>query len=157
MSDARLHVYMTVHEESPTLSEDLEEIVQEGLDELMEEIEWSWRQKAAMTLDTSREEYLKGISVERTGDEIQVTLDGWLPVAVETGCEPFAMKPGLLGSALFRVIPMGKPKASKGFATVSINSTGWWHPGIQARSIATQVEDEMESLFDKVFANKFTV
>ena len=114
-----------------------------SIDDVSDELEKIWRDKAGQQLHTSKQAYLDGLSFHTSGDEVQVTVDGGLATAVETGSERFDLKPGFLGSATSRVIPIGG-----GFKTVSAKSDGWWHPGIQARDIGTQVIDELEDHTD---------
>lgn len=124
--------------------------IEKGLDALQNRIEDTWHAKAAMTLKTSLEAYQKGIKVTRSSDGVSVTLEGWLPVAVETGVQRFDMKSGLLAGRSTRVIGFDK-SSDKGFRTVSPQSTKWWHPGIQARAIYSQVKNEMDQLVGDVF------
>ena len=104
------------------LEREFQKAVEEGMNELSEEVEWEWRTQAAQKLDTSRDEYLKALSFTKQKDSVEVTLDGWVANMVELGHQRFNMKPGLLKGNLWRVIPLGKPKGSKGFSKVSINS-----------------------------------
>src|SRR5688500_13749318 len=69
---------------------------EEGMDKLAEEMEWVWRQKAAATLKTSKDEYLKNLTVTNDKESITFSLEGFLPTAVETGTEGFDLKPGFL-------------------------------------------------------------
>jgi hypothetical protein len=154
MSGARYTVNMVhIGVDEDGFSEAFNKILSEGVDAMAEEIEWRWRQKASSTLKTSREEYLKGISVEVHNGTIQCNLDGWLPVAVETGCEQFDMKPGLLAGRIFRNIPMNKPFTH--FKRLSTFSKGWNFPGLQARGILKQVEDELEEITEKSLDHLF--
>lgn len=152
--------------------EDIEGGIDAGMEVLAEEIEWQWRKKAAETLEATRDEYLSSLSVDRYGNEIQVQLNGEMATAVETGSEPFDLKPGFLGGALYRIIPIapGYPRhnprsnEARRFRTVSRNSPpdSWWHPGIQARNIGQQVQDELkegklEQIFQEAFASRTTV
>jgi hypothetical protein len=81
--------------------------------------------------------------------DVDVRLTGWVPVAIEQGAPRFDMKPGILGSRESRVIPLDKDPVE--FRTMKAQSSGWWHPGLQARSIAAQVQKEMPRLVDDVF------
>ncbi len=144
------------------LESEFDGVIDEGLDTLAEEIEWSWREKAAKKLRESKEEYLDGLSVERIGNDIQGKLTGPLAVAVETGAKSFDLKPGFLGNRLSRIIPMGEYKGGDGpvvpqigrFRTVSVGSSGWIHPGWEPRAIHEEIQEEIDdTLADKVFGS----
>jgi hypothetical protein len=144
MSNARLYVQMDVEGfDMPGVFDAIEEGIEEGFQRLAEAIEWEWRQKAAQTLRTSREEYLRGLSVDVQGTEITVRVTGALAVAVESGSEPFDMKDGFLRGALSRTIPMESPLR---FRQAPAKTAVWWHPGIQARAIGDQVQSDMDRL-----------
>lgn len=140
------------------LQEKFEAAVEEGVEEWAEEIEWSWRAKAASTLTQSRESYLKAISVERVGaTEIVSTLTSgdsqkWnLPRAIEFGSDSYDLKKGFLQGRQYRVIPMGYPTINR-FRTVSQFSSGWQHPGFEPRGLLEEVQEEMEGgKIDEIF------
>ena len=128
-----------------------------GMDELTKKVEDSWKQKATASLDTSKDEYLKALKIDSNQETITVSLNGWLPVVVETGAEPFDLKPGLLQGRQSRPIPIGKP--FKYFRTVSVNSPAdsWiWkehkHPG--GVQINKQIQEEVDNnLVPKIFGD----
>lgn len=140
------------------LMEEFDEHVDEGMDKLADEIEQVWRDKATETLNTSREQYLKGLSVERIGRDIQMVLNGFLPVALEEGHERYDMKPGFLGSGLNRIIPIGKSSGQKPvFRMMRTDSTNWFHPGFEAKRIHEQVQEEVdERLVEEIFQPLFS-
>ena len=67
------------------------------------------------------------------------------------------MKPGLLGGALSKVIPIGKSAGkSVNLVTLRADSPGWHHPGFQAKRIHVQVQTEVaEKLVPKLFSEAF--
>jgi len=134
----------------------MEKDIDESLDRLAEEIEWAWRIKASQQLNTSKKEYLDGLHIERVDDTIQAVLKGFIPNAVEEGYGQYDMKPGMLGNALYKVIPIGK-KAGKTptFRTMTKNSKGWIHPGFKKRAIGEQIQDDMDEIAKKAFAPMF--
>ncbi len=88
-------------------------------------------------LSTSAEKYLSGTSFNLDSNGVTITVEGWFPVAVEQGGDPFDLKPGFLRTRINRVIPIkGK------FLTVSVRSRAgsWWHPGIEAKGIFPKIE-----------------
>jgi len=123
--------------------------VEDSFQKLAEEIEWKWRQKASIQLHTSRQQYLDGLHVDYSHNEITASLTGWLPVAVEQGTQGFDMTKGLLGGALHRTIGIEKAKSGHLFNEVGQGST-WWHPGILARRIHKQVEREVPGMLSDI-------
>lgn len=131
----------------------LGESVDEFLDELRDEVEWTWRRLAAPALNSSRREYLDNLSVTREGDDIVMSLTGDLATAVETGQQSFDLKPGFLKGAKYRVIPLVSDRGPVKFRTVSHTSKGWKHPGITPRNIIPSVQNELQSgLIGEVFS-----
>lgn len=155
------------------IDERFKQTIEDGLDELSQEIEWRWRTKASSTLVESRKKYLDGLSIERFGNEIQVILKDFMSAAVEGGSQPQNLKQ-IFGMG--RVIPMGHPPAQAHawfhagremprFRTVS-NKSPWIHPGITPRksgtnpqnlTIGEQIQKECEEtiideVFDKIFS-----
>lgn len=136
------------------ISQKLEEAIEEGWATVAKEIERVWQEKAAQELNSTRDDYLKGLSVDHLGgDLIQATLTGFLPVAIEEGHQGYDMKKGMMGSAVRRVIPIGKRKGGNiNFRTMTAASDGWWHPGFQAKQIHKQVQEEVaERVIPEVF------
>lgn len=129
----------------------VQKMVESGMEKFRDEIEKKWRERAESTLDTSRDQYLEGLSVTHSGMDIDVKLTGWLPVAVEQGTPRFDMKPGILGTDDSRVIPLGGGMGAPKFRTMKAQSSGWWHPGIQARAISEQVKKEIPQMVKDVF------
>jgi hypothetical protein len=147
------------------------ETMEDGLDELAEEVEWFWRQKASETLVESKDKYLKDFSIERVGGEVQVVLKG-MAAAMEGGSGPQNLGQTF---GLGKIIPMGFPPAVGSahfhqgrvmprFRTVSNNSP-WMHKGITPGvsgsrptgiSISERVQTEMdERIVDEVFTKVF--
>lgn len=137
------------------ISDELAEKIEENLDEVTEEIEWSWRKHASKKLKESKEEYLKSLKITRSGNTIQAELSSPLAVHVEVGSNYFDLKPGFLKTRLSRIIPMKNPLR---FRTVSLGKRGWKHPGIRAREIHKDVMYDFENeilpqAMDKLMAN----
>jgi len=128
-----------------------EDVFHEGLDKVAVRLEELWREKAKSTLNTSKDAYLAGISVERVGDEIDFSLNGALAVAVESGSDGFDMKPGILKNKPFVNVPINDGSGNPIFRRMSKRSTGWNHPGIRARNLTEQVEKEATPIIDDVF------
>lgn len=135
------------------LNNAVDKAVSEGLDNLVNELETRWLRHAEMKLNTSIQDYMEGVSVAKTKDGAEITIKGWLPVALETGAPGFDMKPGLLAGRDFRVIPMHDGE----FRTVSKNSPpeSWKHPGLEARNIHEAVEAEADDIIQKSFGSAF--
>ena len=128
----------------------IEKELKRGMREYRDEIEQEWRLMVYQTTNTTTDAYLAGLTVEiQGGDTVVASVDGWLPIALETGVPRFDMKPGLLKGRISRVIRL----ANGNFRTVSINSPkdSWWHPGIQARDIASKIEREAPKIMEEVF------
>jgi len=74
--------------------------------------EWI-RQAQESSLITAKEEYINGIGEVEAPSATQrtITLEGWLPNAIEEGAGSFDMKPGLLKGKEHVAVPMlyGKP------------------------------------------------
>jgi hypothetical protein len=109
--------------------------------------------KASGTLRNTLQEFMEGVNVELSEDGVEVTIDGWLPLALEEGTGRFDMKPGLLAGRQHRTIPMH----DGGFRRVSENSpaSSWWHPGLQAANISEQVKEEVEPYAEELFKRIF--
>ena len=137
------------------MSEEIEEMVRDGMPKLRRKIRAAWDEKASQIFSASTQKrYMQGVrfSVDKDSLEIDVVIKGWLPVALETGAPRFDMKPGLLQGRDSRVIPMH----DGGFRTVSIRSPqdSWWHPGLQATDLAGEVQKEIPDMLPKVFTRK---
>jgi hypothetical protein len=159
MDEASFSVKMEVKgiEDIDSLEQHFSDAVNSGMRELKDVIEEKWKDLAEQQLDTSKEEYLKGLSVQSIDNDVFVELTGWLPVSVETGADRFDMKKTLLGDKVSKVIPFDKGGGQVGFRTITQNSDGWWHPGIQAKSIYSQVQDALdEDMLEDVFKDKLT-
>lgn len=137
------------------LADEVEQLVLNHMAELSTKIESTWRSKAESTLNTSKEKYLGGLTVEHSGDKVTAIITGWLPVGVEMGIDRFDMKSKLIGS---RIVPlMGADGGDRRFRTMKAGGQGWWHPGIQARKIHEQVASELEStILPAVFGPAFS-
>jgi len=135
------------------------DLLAEGMENLRNEIEKSWRLKAKNSLTTSLKSYEDALTVRVDGEAIEATLSGgpekdrWLAESVEVGQGPFDLKPFLLQGRSSRVIHL----ADGNFRTVSLDSPAdsWWHPGIQAKSIHMQVEAELPKLTERAFSHIF--
>ena len=123
------------------------------LDKFAKLIETEWMSKAALVIHTTLKEYKEGASVKPVSDGVELTLEGWLPVALETGGEPYDMKPGLLGNRESRVIPIAKDPGQ--FRTVSKHSPpdSWWHPGFEGLEIHKELEADADKLLQEAFGN----
>jgi len=67
-----------------------------------------WQNLAQTRLKSSRSEYIRGINTTQRGErEWEISLNGWLPNAVEGGLNPFDMKPGLLGGKKAKIAKDG--------------------------------------------------
>ena len=139
------------------IGDGLEEAFEESMEEIGEEIEWETRRLAASTLEESLSKYLDGLSTERNGTEIQINLKGELAAAVEGGSGTFDLKPGYLGGALSRIIPLtGKQPLRFRRAPFSGNSPPWVHPGIKPRRLIDKAVDKViTSDTDRIFEEKF--
>lgn len=139
------------------LEKEFDKAIEEGMDKLKDAIETTWHKKAGELLHTSKDKYLQGLSVERVGkDTIQATLTGFLPVGIEEGHKSYDMKPGLLGSGLSKVIPIGKGAGrTPSFRRITQNTKGWIHPGWpQAKKIHVEVQKEIdETLKMEIFGD----
>ena len=135
------------------LEEGMESAINDAMHKFAEEVEFTWRRKAADKLNTSRQKYLEGLKVDVVAGEVQASLTGWFPVAIEDGWERYDMKPGLLKNAQSKVIPIGKNAGeTPKFVTMRANSPGWWHPGFEPQHISNDVQDEVdERIVDEVF------
>lgn len=123
------------------------ELVEATMKGLSNKVEKLWREKASQRLNTSKEKYLAGINVEASDHGVMMTLSGFLPTALEQGTQRYDLKPGLLGSALFKIIPIGKDAGkTPDFKTLTPASKGWWHPGFQAMDIIGEVTEEIGDL-----------
>lgn len=137
------------------MGKEISQQIEESLDEIAEEIEWSWRRHAANKLKESKDEYLNSLKVSRVGTTIEVSLNSKLAFYIENGSSAFDLKPGFLKGKLHRIIPMKNPLR---FRTVSIRSSGWKHPGIKAREIHKDVmldfeQEILPQVMDKLMSN----
>lgn len=147
---------LIIHMESKGINENdlqtaFDDMFDEGMDQIEKELERVWREKASSTLKTSKEDYLNGLSVERTGNDIQFVLKGALPIALEEGAPSYDMKPGLLKNLTHRTIPINSKTSNPVFRQLSTKSKGWIHPGFKPRKIHEEVMDEAEAIYSKVF------
>lgn len=133
-----------------------------AMDELADEVEWTWRRLAADSskLNTTKQTYLDAIEVSREGDSIVLALTDTLAAAVEEGSDPYDLKPGFLKGRTHRVIPLVESGRPVQFRTISQKSGPWIHPGIHPRSIVGEVKAEVENtilsdVFDRVMARGY--
>ena len=153
-AEARLIIEMDIQGANwDALADAFEEQVEAGMKTLASEIDSAWRAKANEQLHTSLKQYLDGLKIEANGLEITAELTGFLAVAIETGQDAYDMKPGLLGGAIARVVPIGKRGGKPiNYVTLRPDSKGWKHPGFVAKNIADQVQTVVsEDLTQKVF------
>lgn len=145
------------------IADELEDAFDEGMSAVSEEIEWETRRLASNTLEESLSTYLEGLSIETYGSEIQVNLEGELATAVEGGSDRFDLKPGYLGNALSRIIPLtGREPLRFRTAPYSSNSPPWYHPGIKPRrlidkAIGKVFESDMDRIFDEKFRSRIKI
>jgi hypothetical protein len=126
-----------------------------ALEELTDEVEWVWRKIAAGSnkLNTTKDIYLDAIKVEREGDEIVMSLTNDLANQVESGSDPYDLKPGFLKGRTHRVIPLVEQGRPVKFRMISQKSEPWIHPGIHPRNIIDEVKAELENnIIDEVFS-----
>lgn len=137
------------------VEEALEDIIYEGMDELAETIEWEIRTLAAKGLHDTRQVYLDALTVDVHEDSFQIELDHPLATAVESGSDPFDMKPGFLrGRTTRKLMLTGRLGKNRQPATVprpavvpfSQYNPPWWHPGIKARNFITKTVDDVEDI-----------
>lgn len=146
--------------DTKALEQEIKEKIESGMDELLEEIEWTWRMKASSELNTSKQAYLDGLNFEKNGTDIDINISGGLAVAIESGSEKFNLKPGFLKNGkmggLYNTIPI-MINGVQQYRTVrpGQQKTPWDHPGIQARSFGDKVKVEMDDMVDKVFSKLF--
>lgn len=131
--------------------------VENALKAVAAEVKEYWQEQASITLNTSKEAYIKSITTVNNGDgTFSVTLAGkggnasknerWLAKAREAGIPSFDMKPGLLKGSVSRVIRLPGEK----FRTVSSTSSGWVHPGMPAANLRDRVEAQLkDTIFPK--------
>lgn len=94
---------------------DLENFRQGVIDNIEAEATAEWEHLAAATLGDTAEEYIEGISSEKSGaDRVVLRLDGTLAEMQEKGAAPFDMKPGLLDGNAYRIIPITHGNPLKG-------------------------------------------
>lgn len=152
----RLIVDMEVHGiDWDWLEGQFDKELKEGMKKLSEEIDTTWRKFAEERLNQSKAQYLEGLHVDLIGQDVQAELRGFVPVAVEEGLAGYDMKPGLLGTALAKVIPIGKRAGESPRPTrLTQNSKGWKHPGFQARKIHEDVQSKVdEEIMPKIFGD----
>lgn len=157
MADAKLIINLNlIGIDEAALLSSVEDDIKQGMEKLAEDVEWAWRKKAAEVLHTSRQEYLDGLRVDHNDGDIQVSLSGWLPVALETGFPSFDMHSTLLadGSAS-KVIPIRTPDGVPIFRTISVGSPGWIHPGFDKRGIGEDIQEDLPGMIDEAFKNVF--
>lgn len=154
----RFHVEMKVTPPDwDKFEEEMEKEIDQGLQQFTDRIEEIWRDKAEKMLKTTKNEYLKGLQVEKTSEGASATLSGFLPVALEKGTPSWDMKKTHLGDALFKIIPIGAKKSEnippKDFAIMSQNSplNSWIHPGFKGINIGEEIKSEVPEIVDEIF------
>lgn len=142
------------------LEEEFEKSVADSMNKFASAIDESWRKIASSELNTTKDKYLKGLTVEKTGpDTVTGTLEGFLPVALEDGAQRFDIKKKMLqGHPLGRIIPLGKSSGlPPKFVAMTPGHPGWWHPGFEARAIHKKVQKEIEEqIASDVFGESFS-
>lgn len=118
-----------------------------ALQDFERSVKFEFEARARRQMKSSYMKYIDGLSYSHDDDNVTVTINGWLPVALEEGADPFDMKAGLLAGNAFRVIRM----ENGNFRTVSTNSPpdSWWHPGLEARNIIDQVKEEEHDIAEE--------
>ena len=104
-------------------------------------------------LTSTRDEFLNNLDVNVVTNGVRVTIEGWLPTALDLGHDSFDMKPGLLQGRSSRVIPM----ADGGFRTVSTRSPedAWIHPGFDGFNFSKMVAEDVENQFEEIATTEF--
>lgn len=124
-----------------------------GLTAFRDEVEKAFLAKAQMKLSSTFDAFKQGVRVTAGGEDVSINIEGWLPVALESGHQRFDMKPGLLDGRAFRVIPMHDGE----FRTVSTKSSpeSWWHPGFEAKEIHKDIENDVDEMLKRAFVPAF--
>lgn len=151
-----LHFTMEMDKDFEKKLEDAldKELLDEGMKMFAEKVKEVWTEKANNTLHETKDEYLKGLTVEATDDGVNVTLSGALPVWLEEGT-PFDMKTGVLPRIVRSdsfTTPDAKGRISP-FRTISKDAPddAWWTPQREGNKIAEQVRQELPRINKEVF------
>lgn len=153
MLNDSIHIKIFLKANVDKLAAAIERGTRASLDRLSNAIENLWRVKAQEELKNTSDVYMKGVKVRVDNGAIRIDLEGWLPVALETGAEKFDLKPGFLGNRQSRVIPFG----NNVYRTVSQTSPkdSWWHPGLGARAIREKVVTALTRVAGEIFSAEF--
>lgn len=118
-----------------------------------------WKSEAGRKLKSSRNMYQAAIQMQVVDDtSLYISLEGFLPFAIDQGMSGFNMKAGLLKGATkispkvgrYRVIPLNVNRyinmtVPKVFATVSEHGKAkWQHPAFKAMKISDAVVEELD-------------
>jgi hypothetical protein len=143
-------------ESTDILKEILEDSVDEFLDEVRNEIELAWRRRATNSsrLNTTKKRYLDAIEVKREGDDITMYLTDELAASLESGQDPYDLKPGFLKGHTHRVVPLVNSRSGETkFRTISAKSSPWVHPGLEPRGLVQDVQEEATTeIFGEIFS-----
>lgn len=137
----------------------------ETVADMIREARAFWEAEAGRRLDSSRDEYQRAIRIRQVGGAWVLDLDSEVANMLETGVDPFDMKPGMLNGPKAKVGPTGRrynriPVKSLGspvsIRTVSDASAAgsWVHPGLKGANIADEVEKELSDRIIPDFIEK---
>lgn len=136
------------------LMDKIQKTIDTGLDEVAEELEFEWRRLVATELHQSRDEYFKGMSVERVGTSVEMNLTGALATAVEGGSDRFDLKPGFLKGKTSANIPLfgNRPPAQDRFRRAPAKTAPWLHPGVKSMNLMSKAQEKVtDEVVDQVF------
>lgn len=151
-----IRINIKVPKEFKQLKEVQERVLEATIDMVIE-AKSVWETEAGQKLNTTRERYIKALSVETDyvgGSYIELGKDDKLVKMLETGARPYDLKPGLLrpGTKKLRWTKDGVPfrtvkldpahrKGPAEYVTVSGNTPeqDWWHPGFEGMHLRTEV------------------
>ena len=146
---------------------DFQSRIDEGMELMAEEVEWSFRMYASKELNSSKDAYLKALNVTAVDRTVVVEFSGsndrnnGLANAVEFGSQRFDLKPGFLrnGEKRYAMVPIKPKGVLVGHRRLaSLDEPGWIHPGIKPRNlrdkVMADVDDHIASeVFDRVFGS----
>lgn len=158
--------YEEVFDSAENITQEMDEVIRETMEAVAEELEWEVKRLAATTLEETLTTYIEDLRVDVQDTEIRIELVGELSGAVEAGSEPFDLKPGFMGGALTKIIPLtgaGPDGTRMGlrFRTAPFSkrqpSKPWHHPGIKPRGLISKAWEKVESAdIDRIFEEKFS-
>lgn len=92
-------------------SKEFEARLPEALAEAALEAGTFWESEAGRRLTLTRERYQRSIHVNQHGDDISITLEDPLAVAIDQGSSAFSLRPGFLASPKIKQGPVKIPRA----------------------------------------------